>query len=77
VRGLAIDPSTPSTLYAATSSGVFKTVDGGDAWAPVNQGLTNLDVASVVVDSVDPSTVFAGTRGNSAFVSRDGGMTWQ
>jgi len=28
------------------------------------------------VDSVDPQTIFAGTRGNSAFASHDGGQTW-
>src|SRR6185295_9874814 len=29
VRGLAIDPITPSTIYASTNEGLFKSIDGG------------------------------------------------
>ena len=39
VRALAIDPSTPTTLYAGTERGVYKSTDGGDTWAGVNNGL--------------------------------------
>src|SRR5439155_904852 len=33
VRAIAIDPTTPTTLYAGTDSGVFKSVDGGATWS--------------------------------------------
>ena len=36
VRGLAIDPVTPATLYAATEDGVFKSTNGGGTWNKVN-----------------------------------------
>jgi len=40
IRSLAIDPTTPMTVYVGTSSsGVFKTEDGGATWSPVNNGL--------------------------------------
>src|SRR5438105_1975446 len=32
VRALAIDPQTPTTLYAGTLNGVFKSTDGGASW---------------------------------------------
>src|SRR3989442_1489791 len=42
VPALAIDPQTPTTLYAGTSgSGVFKSTDGGASWSAVNTGLPN------------------------------------
>src|SRR3977135_1244791 len=43
VRTLAIDPVTPTTLYAGTVEdedhplwGVFKSIDGGNTWSAVN-----------------------------------------
>src|SRR5579862_6446874 len=36
VTALAIDPTTPTTLYAGTfDAGVFKSTDGGDSWSIV------------------------------------------
>ena len=41
IHALAIDPATPSTLYAGTyGGGVFKSTNGGAAWSAVNTGLT-------------------------------------
>ena len=39
---LAIDPATPTTLYAGTwDGGVFKSTNGGGNWSAVNTGLTD------------------------------------
>jgi photosystem II stability/assembly factor-like uncharacterized protein len=32
ITALAIDPRTPSTLYAGTDGGVFKSTDAGATW---------------------------------------------
>src|SRR6185436_10949432 len=38
---LAIDPLTPTTLYAAANNcGVLRSTDGGLTWSPFNNGLT-------------------------------------
>ena len=34
ISTLAIDPSTPATLYAGTNGGVFKSTNGGASWQP-------------------------------------------
>lgn len=39
IEDLALDPATAEILYAATTSGVFKSPDGGVSWAPYSQGL--------------------------------------
>ena len=42
IYALAIDPETPTTLYAGTwGGGVFKSTNGGGNWSAVNTGLTN------------------------------------
>jgi len=38
VSDVAIDPLHPSTLYAGTLHGVFKSVDGGSHWFPSSAG---------------------------------------
>lgn len=39
VFDLALDPTNPLVLYAATAAGVYKTKDGGNNWYAVNFGL--------------------------------------
>jgi photosystem II stability/assembly factor-like uncharacterized protein len=90
IRTLVIDPKTPTTIYVGATrygttafqeftgqvGGVFKSIDGGGNWNPVNKGLTNNDVQALAIDPVTPSTIYAGTRGGGVYKSTDGGMTW-
>lgn len=79
---VAVDPSSPSTVYAATDGEVafggalYKTTDGGSTWTLKNLGLTRRVVA-LAIDPVNPSTVYATTRdGPSLFKSTNGGDSW-
>ncbi len=64
VRALAIDPATPTTLYAGTQGGgVFKSTNGGGNWSAVNTGLTATFVYALAIDPVTPATLYAGTIG--------------
>ena len=81
ISSLAIDPSTPTTLYAGTGVGVFKSTDGGATWFQVNTGLSTsseggLDVTALVVNPSTPSTLYAGIFGGGVFKSTDGGANW-
>jgi uncharacterized protein (TIGR03437 family) len=42
VRDLAISPRDPEEITAATSAGVFRSMNGGKSWSGLNQGLPNL-----------------------------------
>ncbi len=75
VLSLAVNPATPTTLYAGSSAGLFKSVNGGGSWSSVNSGLTNLSVQTMAVDPVTPSTLYAGTS-SGLFKSLDGGGNW-
>ena len=77
VQALAVDPSTPATLYAvAAGAGIFKSTNGGASWTAVNTGLTSKDVLAVAIDPSTPSTVYAGTESDGLFKSVNGGKTW-
>ncbi len=60
-------------VFAATDSGMYLSSNTGLSWTAVNNGLTNLNVLSVIIYG---SNVFAGTKGNSVFKSTDDGATW-
>ncbi len=84
VRGIAVDPTNASIVYAATGEGVIKSQDGGDAWALASTGLptdatqdpTNppRTVRSIIVDPATPTTLYAAVGG--VYKSVDGGATW-
>ena len=71
---LAIDPITPSTLYAGTDDGVFKSTNAGATW--VATGLTTTFVFAVAIDPSTPSNLYAGAGGGGVLTSTDAGATW-
>jgi len=76
IRALAIDPTTPLTVYAGThTNGVFKSTDGGASWNPANAGLGSLVVNALAVDPVTPTTLYAGTDGG-LYTSVDAASSW-
>ena len=80
VHVVAVDPLTPTTIYAGTREhGVFKSIDGGLSWRDSSNGLFEASgswVVSLAVDPVTPSTIYAGT-GSFVFKSSDSGATWK
>src|SRR5206468_646889 len=76
VETIAIDPQTPTTLYAGTSSyGVFKSTDGGGSWTAANTGLP-ATYGALVIDPQTPITLYAGTSSQGLFKSTNGGGSW-
>ena len=85
VNALAIDPSTPSTLYAGTSQtcdpngdnctggGVFQSTDGGASWN--DTGLSGCDVNALAIAATTPITLYAGTDGG-VYLSTNNGGSW-
>ncbi len=66
-------PAQSNVLFAASSSGLWKSIDGGDNWTLLLTG-TFLDVK---IDPLNPNRVLAGTR-SAVFLSTDDGDpgTW-
>jgi photosystem II stability/assembly factor-like uncharacterized protein len=90
VIDVVVDPTTsPSTVYAAVSSGgVFKSTDGGNIWTPAWPTRTNQALGALARGS--DGTLYAGTgegsnpsgggstfMGDGLYKSTDGGATWK
>jgi photosystem II stability/assembly factor-like uncharacterized protein len=85
VNALAVDRTTPGTLYAAmgldnVSGGVFKSTDGGSSWSATTNadlpGTFGIYVAALAIDPTAPDTLYAGTVGGGLFKSTNAGGTW-
>jgi photosystem II stability/assembly factor-like uncharacterized protein len=74
---LAIDPSDPDTLFAGTTGGVFWSLDRGRQWTPAGASTLNGYVEAVAVDPTGARIHAGGTMDGEAFVSTDGGESWQ
>ncbi len=62
LRGIAVHPTTPTTMWAGTASGgIWKTTNGGTAWSPLDDSLPSLAVGCLVLDPVNPDVLYCGT----------------
>ncbi|MCP5152823.1 MAG: hypothetical protein H6983_01565 [Ectothiorhodospiraceae bacterium] len=77
VEVIAVDPLTPTTVYASIPSiddALYKTTDGGDTWNLANSGISATRVSIIAVDPQTPSNLLAG--GNVIYRSTDSGASW-
>jgi photosystem II stability/assembly factor-like uncharacterized protein len=83
VAAIAIDPVDASNVYIGMEAnvnvgkgGVFVTHNGGASWTSLPNGMTTLDVASLMFDPHNAATMLAGTRGGGVFISPNRGVNW-
>jgi photosystem II stability/assembly factor-like uncharacterized protein len=78
VTALAVDSSTPATVYAGTwnDGGVYRSTDSGMLWTLANSGLANTMVYTLAIDPLEPATLYAGTYEFGVFKSNDAGQSW-
>ena len=79
IFALAINPISPSMLYAGTSQGVYLSLDAGTNWTLTSTLLVTSSsgpyVQAIAVDPVTPSTLYAGTS-LGIFSSTNAAATW-
>jgi hypothetical protein len=67
ILSLALDPTRPDILYAGNGTvgvgghgtGVVKSVDRGQTWAPSGAGLTTDYIDQILIDPVNPDRLYA------------------
>jgi len=75
VSAIALSPANNSqTIYAVTTDapyhdkssgrGVFKSINSGANWKPINDGLGVLYFSAITIDPSNPSLLYAGSSGN-------------
>ncbi|MGH9843421.1 MAG: BACON domain-containing protein [Blastocatellia bacterium] len=70
-RALLIHPTNPQVMYAAgVAGGVWKTTNGGAAWTPLTDLMSNLAVCSMAMDPSNPDRLWTG--GVLIFRTQDG-----
>jgi photosystem II stability/assembly factor-like uncharacterized protein len=75
VKTIAVHPTEPATLYAATEAGIFKSTSGGETWSPTNAGLTSTSILALAIDPDSPSKIYASTV-SGLFRSGTSGSDW-
>jgi photosystem II stability/assembly factor-like uncharacterized protein len=78
VRAIAVDPTSPATVYAAARSGFFTSTDGGDSWIGRNTPPAyHLEWNAVAVDPSDPQHILASNNWDPIILqSHDSCKTW-
>lgn len=89
VKSIAVHPTDPQTVYiGAAAGGIWKTTNGGAAWAPIFDFENSIAMGSIAIDRNNPDILYAGTGeavvsggniydGSGMYKSTDAGETWQ
>jgi len=80
VNAIAIDPSNPLVLFAATSAGgraaVYKSADGGASWMLSNDQMDGFSPEGIAIAATNPSSVYVWGARSRGFKTLDAGTTW-
>jgi xyloglucan-specific exo-beta-1,4-glucanase len=80
---VAVDPYNPGVIYVGSpgadgneGSGVWKTIDAGNSWAPIADSLPSTAVSAIAIDPTNPNRVFIVLFEEGLYRSDDAGMSW-
>jgi photosystem II stability/assembly factor-like uncharacterized protein len=85
VSAIAFDPSDPRIVWVyassiSTTDRIYRSVDGGDTFAPVGTGPASVQPTHLLVDPKNSSHLFLTSwfspGNNGVFRSEDAGVTW-
>ena len=78
VQCIRMHPQNPDTIYAATTEGIYKSVDAGENW---NLSLPVLMGEDIIIHPDFPQKVMVscgnlGSAGSGIYITHDGGNNW-
>ncbi len=75
ITGVVMARSDANIVVVRSSTGLLRSIDGGQTWVAVNGSVTDLAVRSAAIHPTDPQTILrAGATG--LWKTTDGGKTW-
>jgi photosystem II stability/assembly factor-like uncharacterized protein len=74
---VAVDPKQPKRVYAAGTTGLFRSDDAGETWNLATNGLPSGGVAALALDPQSPGRLYAATSTGALYLSTDGATTWK
>ncbi|GMT44459.1 MAG: glycosyl hydrolase [bacterium] len=82
LRSLAVAPSNPQYIYAATYSILYRTTDGGQTWKDITGSLpvNYASITNITVKNDNPGKVWitmGGFNNLGVFETRNGGGSWE
>ncbi len=73
---MAINPVNPNILYVGCDvGGVYRSLNGGQTWSIINNGLIHYSIDDILIDRSNPSRIFLASDGG-VYRSDDAGGTW-
>jgi hypothetical protein len=77
-NSIVMNPDAHSILYTGTRKGVYKTLNFGDTWFPMNSGLgaDSSNVTVVTIDEDNPDILYVGTSSGNVYRSDNAGGVW-
>ncbi|MCD6508261.1 hypothetical protein J7M22_16790, partial [Candidatus Poribacteria bacterium] len=73
---IVIDPRRPMRVYVGGEGKVYRSMDGGDSWVGLREGLPQGLIHSMLIDPLNPNIIYAGVDMVGVYRSEDGGETW-
>ena len=75
VHAIKFAPSNPSVIYAGCDGGIYKSVNGGQTFLPVNNGINSIQFYTLASHPSDPDILYGGSQDNGGFRSANRGAT--
>lgn len=77
ITTLTVDSKDPDVIYVGTrSAGIYKTINGGESWQPVNSGISIGSVDTMLLNVQNPKTLYALTQGE-LYKTTNGAEDWK
>jgi photosystem II stability/assembly factor-like uncharacterized protein len=73
-RDIMQHPAMPSTIFAGTTEGFWRSTNGGNSWMLTTS--RTLEINAIAAHRKEPQTVYLGTNNYGVMVSRDGGKNF-
>lgn len=70
-----LDSLIPGVVFAATSSGIYRSLNGGASWQLRNDGFSGTALR-IIADGTKPNILYALSPGNGVYRSINAGETW-